>query len=95
MDKSYILNELYNIIIERKKLKPENSYVVKKFNEGIDSILKKIGEEATEVIIAGKNGKQDEISWEIADLIFHLWLLLGYYDLTPEIVYDRLIERRK
>ncbi|NPV01688.1 MAG: phosphoribosyl-ATP diphosphatase [Brevinematales bacterium] len=95
MDKSSILNAVYDVIRERKTHAPENSYVAKKLSEGIDRILKKIGEEAGEVIIAAKNGDPEEIGWEMADLIFHMWLVLGFYDLSPEIVYDKLIERRK
>ncbi len=94
-NKAEILNEIYQVIMQRKKDKPENSYVAKKMEEGLDRILKKIGEEAGEVIIAAKNGKADEIGWEMADLIFHLWLVLGYMDLPPDIVYDNLISRRK
>jgi phosphoribosyl-ATP pyrophosphohydrolase/phosphoribosyl-AMP cyclohydrolase len=94
-DKSAILEEIYRVIIERKKLKPEDSYVAKKMSEGIDRILKKVGEEAGEVIIAAKNGNPEEIGWEMADLIFHMWLVLGYFDLSPDIIYDNLISRRK
>jgi len=94
-NKSSILQELYEVIMERKRLNPENSYVAKKFKEGIDRILKKLGEEAGEVIIAAKNGNKEEISWEIADLIFHLLLVLGFYDMSLDDIYDRLIERRK
>ncbi len=94
-DKSAILRDVFEIIESRKRLKPEESYVAKKMAEGIDRILKKVGEEAGEVIIAAKNADFEEIGWEIADLIFHLWLVLGFYDLTPDIIYDKLIERRK
>ncbi len=95
LNKASILSELYQIILERKKLNPENSYVAKKMREGIDRILKKIGEESGEVIIASKNGNKEEISWEVADLIFHLFLVLAYYDMSLDEVYDRLIERKK
>lgn len=94
-DKSQILKEMFDVIMERKQLKPEDSYVAKKMSEGIDRILKKVGEEAGEVIIAAKNADKEELAWEIADLIFHLWLTLGYYDMSPDMVYDKLIERRK
>ncbi len=94
-NKASILQEIYDVIMERKRNNPEDSYVAKKMREGIDRILKKIGEEAGEVIIAAKNGNAEEIGWEMADLIFHLWMVLGYYNLTPDIIYDKLIERRK
>lgn len=90
-----ILTEVFDVIMERKKLQPEQSYVAKKMNEGIDRILKKIGEEAGEVIIAAKNAAPEEISFEMADLIFHMWLVLGFYDMSPEDVYAKLVERRK
>jgi len=95
INKVAILQEVYEVIIQRKHTNPENSYVAKKMQEGIDRILKKVGEEAGEVIIAAKNGKPEELSWEMADLIFHLWMVLGFYDLSPDIIYDKLMERRK
>lgn len=94
-NKSAILNEVYSVIMERKHTMPENSYVAKKMKEGIDRILKKIGEEAGETIIAAKNADPEEIGWEMADLIFHMFLVLGYYDLSPDIIYDKLMDRRK
>ncbi len=94
-NKAAILSEIYQVIMDRKKTMPENSYVAKKMREGLDRILKKIGEEAGETIIAAKNGNPEEIAWEMADLIFHLWLTLGYLDLSPDIIYDKLMERRK
>lgn len=94
-NKAAVLAEVFQVIMERKKTLPENSYVTKKFKEGLDRILKKIGEEAGEVIIAAKNGNSEEIAWEMADLIFHMWLVLGYFDLSPESIYDKLMERRK
>lgn len=94
-DKVSVLREVYEVILERKRTKPENSYVAKKMEEGIDRILKKVGEEAGEVIIAGKNAQTDEIAWETADLIFHLWMALAFYDIPLDKVYDKLIERRK
>lgn len=90
-----ILDEVFSVIEERKRLRPEGSYVVKKIDEGIDRILKKVGEEAGETIIAFKNDDPAEIAWEVADLIFHVWLALGSANLTPQIVYDKLAERRK
>ncbi len=61
--------------------------------KGIDKILKKIGEEATEVVIAAKGGMRDEIVYETADLIFHLLVMLGYHDIPPSAVYDELQRR--
>ncbi|MCX7882411.1 MAG: bifunctional phosphoribosyl-AMP cyclohydrolase/phosphoribosyl-ATP diphosphatase HisIE [Brevinematales bacterium] len=94
-NKVAILSEVYQVIMDRKKTLPENSYVAKKLQEGIDRILKKIGEEAGELIIAAKNKNAEEIGWEMADLIFHMWLVLAYFDLSPDIIYDKLMERRR
>ncbi|MGC8765671.1 MAG: phosphoribosyl-ATP diphosphatase [Brevinematia bacterium] len=94
-NRASIIQELYEVILERKRLNPENSYVAKKMREGVDRILKKVGEEASEVIIASKNGNKDEISWEIADLIFHILLVLAYHNMSLDEIYERLIERRK
>ncbi|MFN4216021.1 MAG: bifunctional phosphoribosyl-AMP cyclohydrolase/phosphoribosyl-ATP diphosphatase HisIE [Brevinematales bacterium] len=94
-NKSAILSEVYQVIMERKKTMPENSYVARKLQEGLDRILKKIGEEAGELIIAAKNQNAEEISWEMADLIFHMWLVLAYFDLSPDIIYDKLMDRRR
>lgn len=89
-----ILDVLYHIVQERKQLGDgEKSYVKSLFDKGLDKILSKIGEEATEVAIAGKGGDRDEVVYEAADLLFHLVVLLGYYDLPPEKIYDELRRR--
>jgi phosphoribosyl-ATP pyrophosphohydrolase len=61
--------------------------------KGVDKVLKKLGEEATELVIAGKGGVRDEIVYEAADLFFHTLVLLGYYDIPPEDVYAELRRR--
>ncbi len=89
-----ILAALYNIVQERKQLAAgEKSYVKSLFDKGLDKILGKIGEEATETAIAGKGGNRDEIVYEVADLFFHVLVLLGYYDLPPERIYAELRRR--
>ena len=89
-----ILDVLYQIVLERKQLGDgEKSYVKSLFDKGLDKILSKIGEEATEVAVAGKGGDRDEIVYEAADLLFHLVVLLGYYDLPPEKIYEELRRR--
>ncbi len=89
-----ILETLYNIIQERKQLADgEKSYVKSLFDKGLDKILGKIGEEATETAVAGKGGDRDEVVSEVADLFFHVLVLLGYYDLPPEKVYAELRRR--
>ncbi len=89
-----ILDALYRIILERKHLaEGEKSYVKSLFDKGLDKILSKIGEEATETAVAGKGGNPDEVVSEAADLFFHVLVLLGYYDLPPEKVYAELRRR--
>lgn len=88
-----ILQAVYQVIINRKNQPAENSYTAALMNKGIDKILKKVGEEATEVIIASKGGKRDEIVYETADLIFHLLVMLGFHDIPLKDVYDELRRR--
>ncbi|MBA2175625.1 bifunctional phosphoribosyl-AMP cyclohydrolase/phosphoribosyl-ATP diphosphatase HisIE [Halobacillus locisalis] len=71
-----ILDQLQNVLAERKSTLPEDSYTSQLFQEGVDRIAKKIGEEAGEVIIAAKNDDPEEMALESADLLFHLLLLL-------------------
>jgi phosphoribosyl-ATP pyrophosphohydrolase len=95
MDKANddIISAVYRVIQERKANPNESSYTASLMGKGIDKILKKIGEEATEVVIAGKGGKREEIVYETADLIFHNLVLLGFYDIDPEEVYSELRRR--
>ncbi|KOO47835.1 bifunctional phosphoribosyl-AMP cyclohydrolase/phosphoribosyl-ATP diphosphatase HisIE [Viridibacillus arvi] len=71
-----IITELRSVIQNREKEMPEGAYTTYLFNEGIDKICKKVGEEATEVVIASKNREAEELKWETADLIYHLLVLL-------------------
>lgn len=91
--KDDILTALYRVIQERKANPTDTSYTASLMTKGIDKILKKIGEEATEVVIAGKGGKREEIVYETADLIFHNLVLLGFYDIEPEEVFAELRRR--
>ena len=89
-----IFDAVYQIIQERKlQGDGEQSYVKSLFDKGLDKILSKIGEEATETVIAGKGGDRDEVVYEVADLFFHVLILLGYYDLPPEKIYVELSRR--
>lgn len=88
-----ILGALYDVIQERKKADPESSYVSSLYHKGLDKILGKIGEEATETAVAGKAGDVEQVIYETADLWFHTLVLLGYYDLPPEQVLDELKRR--
>ena len=88
-----ILDAVYKVIQERKQNPSEKSYVASLYSKGLDKILGKIGEEATEVAVAGKGGEINEVVSEVADLWFHTLVLLSYYDLPPEKIYAEL-ERR-
>jgi len=89
-----ILEAVYQIILERKQQADgEKSYVKSLFDKGLDKILSKVGEEATETAVAGKGGDKEELVYEVADLFFHVLVLLGYYDIQPEQVYAELRRR--
>ena len=90
-----IVDELFAVIEERKKTKPEGSYVGKLLDGGIDRIGKKVVEEAAESIIAAKNGERGPIAYEVADLWFHSLVLLAASGLTPNDVWQELRRRRK
>lgn len=93
-DEQDILHTIYQIIQKRKQLGDgEKSYVKSLFDKGLDKILSKIGEEATETAVAGKGGDPEEVVYEVADLLFHVLILLGYYDLPPEKIYTELRRR--
>ena len=89
----HILEAVYRVILDRKANPSDNSYTASLMARGIDKILKKVGEEATEVVIAGKGGTREEVIYETADLLYHLLVLLGYRDISPGEVYDELGRR--
>ncbi|MEJ2590995.1 MAG: phosphoribosyl-ATP diphosphatase [Candidatus Thiodiazotropha sp.] len=88
-----VLQQLAQVLEERKRAKPDSSYVAKLYAKGLDAILKKIGEEATETVMAAKDGDVDKIVYETADLWFHTLVLLAHKGLGPEDVLAEL-ERR-
>ncbi len=88
-----VLDRVYAVIRDRKAHPREGSYVASLFAGGLDRILKKVGEEAGEVVIASKNGAPEQIVWETADLWFHTLVALGYHEIPPEAVFAEL-ERR-
>jgi phosphoribosyl-ATP pyrophosphohydrolase len=90
---SDILEKLAQVIEARKGAAPESSYVAALHAKGLDAILKKIGEEATETVIAAKGGDRDQIVHEVADLWFHVMVLLASQGLKPEDILKEL-ERR-
>lgn len=87
------LNKLSAVLEERKSAAPDSSYVAKLYSKGLDAILKKIGEEATETVMAAKDGVPEKVIYEVADLWFHTLVLLKQMDLEPQQVLDEL-ERR-
>ena len=90
-----ILQTLEKLIIEREKERPEGAYTTYLFEKGVDKILKKVGEEASEVIIAAKNRDKEELKWEAADLLYHLQVLLVEQELSFKEVLKTLEERHK
>jgi phosphoribosyl-ATP pyrophosphohydrolase len=88
-----ILQAIYQIIRERKVTPTESSYTASLLSKGIDKVLKKVGEEAAELVIAGKGGVREEIVYETADLFFHTLVLLCFYDIEPAEVYGELRRR--
>jgi len=88
-----ILQRLTETLEARKQASPESSYVAKLFGKGEDAILKKIGEEATEVILASKGGDKTHLVYETADLWFHCMVLLAQHGLRAEDVLNELARR--
>ena len=88
-----LLALLAKTLDERKQADPATSYTASLFAAGTEAILKKIGEEATEVVIAGKTGDKQEIVHETADLWFHTLILLSHFDLNPDAVLMELKNR--
>lgn len=88
-----ILLELARVLEERKQADPEDSYVASLYDKGLDAILKKIGEEATETVMAAKDGDKAQIVYETADLWFHTLVLLAQQGLGPNEVLHELGRR--
>jgi len=93
MSNQDILAQLAAVLEERKSQDPQKSYVAGLYAKGLDSILKKIGEEATETVIAAKGGDPGQIVYEMADLWFHCLVLLAQQGLGPEAVTSELRRR--
>ena len=90
---SDVLNRLAELMEQRKTADPDSSYVAKLYAKGMDSILKKVGEEATETVIAAKGGDKAQIVYETADLWFHCLVMLSKAGLKPQDVLDELARR--
>lgn len=94
-NKSEILERLYSTIEGRRDNPKEGSYTNYLFEKGIDKILKKVGEESAEVIIASKNSSKEEITYEVSDLFYHLMVLLVERGVKLEDIYEELEKREK
>jgi phosphoribosyl-ATP pyrophosphohydrolase len=90
---SDVLDRLSELMEQRKSADPASSYVARLYAKGMDSILKKIGEEATETVIAAKGGNADEIVYETADLWFHTLVMLSHVGLSAQDVLNELARR--
>jgi phosphoribosyl-ATP pyrophosphohydrolase len=88
-----ILEHLAAVIEQRKLGDPDKSYVARLFHKGLDAILKKIGEEATETVMAAKDGDKQKIVYEVADLWFHSMIALSHFGLKPADVLAELQRR--
>ncbi|MCP0887679.1 phosphoribosyl-ATP diphosphatase [Ligilactobacillus sp. WILCCON 0076] len=87
------LEELYQLVVERKKNPRPGSYTDYLFSKGLDKILKKVGEESTEVVVAAKNNSKDELKYETADLLYHLMVLLVEQNLSYDDIKEELAKR--
>jgi len=94
-DLAEVLDNLYALVASRKRERPEGSYTTYLFDQGLDKILKKVGEEAAETIIAAKNDDRDALVKESSDLLYHLVVLLVERGLSLKEVSDELVSRRK
>ena len=88
-----VLTEIAKVLEQRKNAEPDSSYVASLYDKGLDAILKKIGEEATETVMAAKDGSADKIVYEMADLWFHSMVLLAHQGLKPDDVLKELDRR--
>ena len=91
--KRFSTADLYRLIEGRKTEKKEGSYTTYLFEKGVDKILKKVGEECTEVIIAAKNGSDEELVYEIADLMYHTMVLMVQKGVSIDQISDELANR--
>ena len=88
-----VLEDVYAIILDRKANPKEGSYTNYLFDKGLDKILKKIGEEASEIIIAAKNPDPEDIKYEISDFMYHMMVLMAEKGVTWEEITQELSQR--
>lgn len=90
---SDVLNDVHTVLLSRLGADPSSSYAASLYSKGLDAILKKVGEEATETVMAAKDGDPDKLVYEVADLWFHTLVLLVQQGLEPNNVLDELARR--
>ena len=93
MNSADILAQLTYILEQRKGAAPESSYVASLYDKGLDAILKKVGEEATETVMAAKDADAEKLVYEVADLWFHTMVLLADQGLSADDVWQELARR--
>mgnify|MGYP002150590016 CR=1 FL=1 len=96
-----VLDYLGKMMAERKSADPDSSYVAKLYHKGLNKILEKVGEESVESIIAAKDydkekteDNRNDLIYEVADVWFHMIVMLGYFDLDPQLVLNELARRQ-
>ncbi|AWR97584.1 phosphoribosyl-ATP diphosphatase [Acidianus sulfidivorans JP7] len=94
-DRSKILDKLYEVILERLRDMPENSYTAELARKGKGYIARKVGEEAVETIVASLDEGRERFISEAADLMYHLWVLMAIEKVTPDDLYKELERRMK
>ncbi len=90
-----VLKDLYQVVLQRKEQFQEGSYTCYLFSKGLDKILKKVGEESAETIIAAKNESKEELVGELSDLIYHMTVLMAEREVPLEAVLEELDRRSK
>ncbi len=93
MNSQDLLAELGRVLEERKQAAPDSSYVASLYAKGLDAILKKVGEEAAETLLAAKSGNRKHLVHEVADLWFHTLVLLAQQNIAPQAILDELARR--
>ena len=88
-----ILDQLYEIIVDRRDQRPEGSYVAALLDSGWEAIAAKVREESEEVVLAAKEEGEDALAHEVADLLFHVWVMMASRGVEPDSVYSELARR--
>lgn len=92
-DRSKILDRLFEIVLARRDERPDKSYVVDLLDGGWAAIAEKVREEAEEVVVAARDESDEALTHEVADLLFHVWVLMASRDVSPDGVYEELARR--